>query len=130
MNKSKAKGTTAETRVVKYLASFGIEAKRKALTGSEDQGDIDAKTNIGDVILEVKAGKQTSNPNRSQLKEWMLQTARESRNAHHPGFLVVVRYNRALKDADVWWYGSPPALVLNHAYLDDWCYKFRNYHPD
>lgn len=124
-NKSKAKGTAAETKVVKFLAKFGIEAKRKVLTGSEDQGDIDAKTNIGDVILEIKAGKQTANPNRTQIQEWMHQTARESRNAHHPGFLVVVRYNRALKDADVWWYGSPSALVLNHAYLDDWCLKYK-----
>ena len=41
MNKSKQKGTRAETKVVRYLEDHGIKARRKALAGSKDEGDIE-----------------------------------------------------------------------------------------
>ena len=39
-NPSKAKGTAAETAVVKLAAAMGIPAKRVALAGAADQGDV------------------------------------------------------------------------------------------
>jgi len=121
MGKSKVIGTRHETNAVKYMNGYGIKAKRKALTGAKDEGDIDAVCSLGPVIFEVKSGKQTSNPNRSLLEEWMRQTQEESKNAGCPGFLLVIRYNRSIKDADVWWIG---AKYWHHMYFDDWCRTF------
>lgn len=121
-NPSKQKGTVGETKAVKFMGGYGIKAKRKALTGSADCGDLDVHCVLGDVIFEVKAGKQTANPNRSLLGEWMRQTEEESKNSGCRGFLLVLRYNRSTKDADVWWEGSHKEL--HHMYFDDWCERF------
>lgn len=126
-NKNKAKGTAAETRVVKFLKEYGIDAKRKALTGSEDCGDIELLFTNSTYILEVKAGKQTVNPSRAQLEEWIRQTIVEETNCKKSndyvyGWLVVARYGRSVKDYDVWWVDTLPATsnrVLNHLYLDE-----------
>lgn len=112
-NKSKAKGTRFETRVVKFLATYGLEAKRKALAGNEDRGDIEVE---GKWMLEVKAGKQTANPSRTQLTEWMRQTQVEEKNSGQPGWLVVARANRAIADADVYQWCANGWL---HQYLDE-----------
>lgn len=122
-NPSKQKGTKGETSVVKYLKSFGIQAERKALSGSNDQGDI--KVIEGGTseewILEVKAGKQTYNPSRAQLEEWFRQTVVEAENAGVDwAALVVVRYRRSIKDADVYilrreGFDTPPI----HRWLDE-----------
>lgn len=98
-NPSKKKGTAAETRVVRYLEKHGIPAKRKALTGSKDEGDIQVD---GNVTLEVKAGKQTQNYNRTQLDEWIRQAIEEGKNCGQRSYLVIVRYNRKIDDAEVW----------------------------
>ena len=123
-NKNKAKGTRAETSVVKFLASEGIQAKRKALTGSKDCGDIEVigLAGLPVCILEVKAGKQTENPNRSQMTDWLMQAATEEANSGLPCILVVVRYRRAIKDADVLfkWHGMYARL-----YLDQFCSFFK-----
>lgn len=114
-NKSKAKGTRAESRVVKYLESHGIEARRKALSGSKDEGDIELpKWNI---CLEVKAGKQTANYSRSQFEEWMRQSREEEKNSGQRCYLVIVRYNRKIDDAEVYLDTNPTLF----RYLDDWC---------
>jgi len=39
-NPSKAKGTAAESAVVKLAQSFGLAAERRALAGAADQGDV------------------------------------------------------------------------------------------
>lgn len=104
-NPSKAKGTRAETKIVKYLKYCGWQAKRKALTGSNDEGDIECLPPNGTewLTLEIKAGKQTANPNRTQLTEWLRQAKIEAENAGcNKSFLVVVRYRRQLIDADVY----------------------------
>ena len=99
-NKNKAKGTRAESAVVKFLNSNGVEAARQPLAGSNDIGDIRIVDH--DIVLEVKTGKQTANPNRSQLVEWFRQACAEAANWGCDGALVVVRYNRKLADADVY----------------------------
>lgn len=102
-NKSKAKGTKAETKVVRYLAAFGLEAERRTLHGNQDLGDIKVTLDHSTpFIIEVKAGQQTANPSRAQLTEWLRQTKEESRNADMPCYLVVVRYRRSIEDADVY----------------------------
>lgn len=120
VNKSKKKGTEAETRIVKYLASHGIVAERKALTGSNDQGDIKVIA-FGwgcDLIFEVKSGKQTINPTRVQLDEWMRQTITEGHNADSSALLVIARYGKNPADYDVW---QAHENSWSHWYLDDWC---------
>lgn len=120
-NPSKQKGTRAETRVVKFLAEYGIQSKRKPLHGSSDEGDIDVvASGFGGsgIVLEVKAGKQTLNPSRNKLDEWFRQTKVEGVNSKKPSALCVVRYNRALKNADVYfkWQG-----FRVHMFLDEFC---------
>lgn len=103
-NPSKKKGTTAETKVVKYLNAHGVHAERKALAGEKDKGDLRAMFPDGtEVTIEVKAGMQTANPSRSMMDLWLCQTIREGWNADTPAYaLVVVRYRHKLCDAEVW----------------------------
>lgn len=118
MSKAKAKGTRAETAVVNYLKDHGISARRKALAGSADEGDVEVGFALSkrSLTLEVKAGKQTANPNRTQLEDWIRQASEEGARAGTESALVVVRYKRKLCDADVWLvYGS----VREHMYLDE-----------
>lgn len=125
-NPNKQKGTGAETRVVRYLESNGFTARRQALAGSEDQGDIEAYAPDSNrkMIIEVKAGKQTAAPNRSQIEKWCKQAVTEKENAGAEScVLVVVRYHRALKDADVW---VPYPHSRVHWYLDEWVNNFTN----
>lgn len=116
-NPNKQKGTRAETKVVKYLKEYGIEAKRKALTGNKDEGDIQV---YDYVTLEVKAGKQTANYNRTQLNEWLRQARVEAKNSGQECYLVIVRYQRKIEDAEVWYINSPDNYRLyTMAYLSD-----------
>lgn len=102
-NASKAKGTRAETAVVRYLNDKGIQAERRALHGNADQGDVKAIAASGrEWTLEIKAGKQTANPSRADLEEWLRQARAEGINAGCLAALVVVRYRRKLDDADVY----------------------------
>lgn len=98
-NRSKQKGTRAETKVVKALLEAGLSAERRPLKGSKDEGDVIVEDQF---ILEVKAGKQTANYSRTQKEEWLRQTREEKRNSGKTAFLVIVRYNRRLQDAEVW----------------------------
>lgn len=119
MNKSKQKGTRAETAVRKYMEACGLEVTRRPLTGSRDEGDLLVNLDRGfKTTIEVKAGKQTANPSRSQLEEWIRQSVEEGKNSGMPAILIVVRYNRKLKDADCYmpWYGKRA-----HLYLDELC---------
>lgn len=118
-NPSKAKGTRAETKVVRYLEAHGFTARRQALAGSDDQGDIEAYAPGSDIklIIEVKTGKQTAAPNRTQIVEWCRQAKVEATNAEGFPVLVVVRYRRELKDADVY---IPGLFHREHWFFDDW----------
>lgn len=102
-NLSKAKGTRAETKVVNYLNDHGLQARRKSLKGSKDEGDIEViAEGFEPVTLEIKAGKMTSNPSRSQLNEWLKQAEVEAKNSGTKCYLVVVRYKRKIEDAEVY----------------------------
>jgi len=81
MNKPKAKGTAAETAVVKYMRLNGFGgADRQPLRGNRDAGDI---LLTAGVVIEVKAHKSagTGQPGYTQLAAWMGQAATEQYNA-------------------------------------------------
>jgi hypothetical protein len=102
-NPSKAKGTRAETRVVRYLTARGLNAARRALAGSADEGDLCMILNDGtEVTLEVKAGTQTANYSRTNFEKWKRQTIVEGENADCIPALVIVRHHRPLANAEVW----------------------------
>jgi hypothetical protein len=73
MSKSKQKGTSAETAVVKYLKANGFpRAERRALQGNLDKGDI---SGVDDVVFEVKDHKKM------ELSGWVKELVVEVDNA-------------------------------------------------
>lgn len=105
MNKLKAKGTAAETRVVNYLLAAGLRANRVVMKGNHDEGDIHIIGAHGCVsaILEVKGGKQTLNTSRKLRQDWLDETRVEAENAGMThGFLVIARHGSSVQDYHVW----------------------------
>jgi hypothetical protein len=60
MSKAKAQGTTHESWIVKELGAAGIEARRLAEGGADDEGDVETYIHGDRWILEGKA-RQTLN---------------------------------------------------------------------
>lgn len=111
MNRSKAKGTAAETAVVRWARLNGFPgADRQPLRGNRDAGDIDLCPGI---VLEVKNHAGVAGygqPAPAQLREWMAQAALERDNAgaaHCP--LVVKRAGVADPGR---WFAYLPAASL------------------
>lgn len=104
MNKPKARGTAAETAVLRHVREHGFPwAERLALSGAADQGDISLLPGRL-VILEVKAHAvaATGQPGEQLLAEWMRQAEAERDNAGADhGVLVVKR--KGTTDAGKWW---------------------------
>ena len=90
VNRSKNIGTWAESRVVAYLQANDFpNAKRRALAGALDEGDILV---CPDVIVEVKGGHEAENASDGQIKAWRTETEKERIHAKvHLAFLVVKR---------------------------------------
>ena len=76
MNRSKQKGTAAETAVANYLVRRGVVAHRAPLHGSSDKGDIWAMpTRRGyRIVVQVKAGEQAVKPSIAQVEAWQRET--------------------------------------------------------
>lgn len=74
MNRSKIKGTAAESAVRDYLKDCGYtQTERLALSGARDRGDI---TGVDPrVVIEVKAAKQF------EIGPWLKEAAVETANA-------------------------------------------------
>jgi hypothetical protein len=105
VNKPKAKGTAAETRVVNFLLAAGLDASRAVLKGNHDQGDVHIRGGHGCIsaILEVKGGKQTSNVNRKLREDWLAQTRTEAFNVGSVrGYLVIAKHGSSVCDYLVW----------------------------
>lgn len=125
MSKSKAIGTRAETKVKRYFNDHGLRCERRALAGSDDEGDLRLYLDNGaEVTVEVKAGKQTSGYGRALFNKWKIQTLAESANSGcHQSLLVVVGYARRFRDAEVWipnfewWDQTQPEWTM--MYIDD-----------
>jgi hypothetical protein len=73
VNRSKQKGTQAETAVVNALLEKGFAAKRNPPMGAADRGDIDMSPLA--VVVEVK------NQKRTLLSEWLKEAEAEKKNA-------------------------------------------------
>lgn len=72
-------GTAGETAVVRACHRAGfIQADRRVLKGSSDQGDVLV---CPGVIFEVKSGKQTTTIGPTKLREWLEETECERRNS-------------------------------------------------
>ncbi|GHF74104.1 hypothetical protein [Streptomyces thermodiastaticus] len=72
MSRSKAKGTAAETAVVRFLRAEGFaQAERRTLSGAQDRGDI---AGIPGVVIEVKSCA------RQELPAWVAEAERERDN--------------------------------------------------
>lgn len=85
MSKNKAKGTSAETAVVKYLIENGFpHAERRALSGANDQGDVSGCIGL---CIEVKSHKTYKFP------EWLKETEVETINAKADYGILVVKPN-------------------------------------
>lgn len=76
-NKPKQKGTTFETACVKMFKVAGIEARRLALGGANDLGDLEVKTDEECYIVECKCYKGFS---RGKVEEWRHQACTEAVN--------------------------------------------------
>jgi len=85
-NPPKARGTAAETAVVRYLRARGLEAHRVALAGVQDQGDVHACGRR--VVIEVKSRRGL--PSLRDLEAWMAETEREAQHAVDAGHPVEV----------------------------------------
>lgn len=135
VNKPKAKGTAAETRVVNFLLVAGVEARRLVLKGTHDEGDIYVVNNnigSGDRILEVKAGKQTISVSRAQLDEWIEEANNEGLNAGGLlAYLVIAKHGSSVKDYLVYkMVGSRPwSARREFMYLDEFA-RFMGGRPE
>jgi hypothetical protein len=101
MNPSKAKGTAAESAVVRVARANGFPlAERRALAGSADVGDI---LLCPGVIIEVKAGKAAKTASLAQIGKWLAETETERRNADaEVGLLVTQRQGIGVDRAGLW----------------------------
>lgn len=121
-NRSKQIGTNGETRVRRYLDDHGLTTVRKAPAGSDDEGDLRMLLRDGtEVAVEVKYGKQTKDPSRSLMEEWRRQTINEGVHAGTMSILIVPRYRKELRNAEVWvpnetWFGHEGWTMM---YLSD-----------
>ncbi|WP_333811114.1 hypothetical protein [Timonella senegalensis] len=102
-NKPKNIGTAAETAITRTAHTRGFpNARRLALTGNKDQGDIQLTPNI---IIEAKAGHTAENASDTLITTWLNQTHTETHN--HPtatiGFLVTKRKGHGHTNAHNWW---------------------------
>jgi hypothetical protein len=102
MSKAKAKGTAAETAVVKYLQANGFPyAERRALHGTADKGDI---TGCGPVVFEVKDHKTIT------LSAWLKELEAEMANAKVAVGAVIAKKRGTMNVGD--WYAVMPVSVF------------------
>ena len=115
MNRPKAIGTAGETGVVHALHRLGYpDARRIALAGAADQGDIGAAWQGGRPALtfEIKAGKAGQRASDAQIAAWLTETDRERLNAGSDlGILVTARPGIGPDRAHLWW------AHLEHAHV-------------
>ena len=105
MSKSKQKGTFAETAIVEYLKQFWSNVERRALSGSNDKGDI---ANVPNAIIEIKNQKSYKIP------EWIKETEQERINAGTPYGVLVIKPNKVgITKIDQWWAVMPLEQIVS-----------------
>jgi len=100
-NPSKVTGTKPESAVVAVAHSLGIPARRVALAGIYDQGDVHLWD--GRVVVEVKSRKKLHSP--TDLQRWWQETTTEATRVLNADMqlLVVKRPGSGLPMAADWW---------------------------
>ena len=95
MSKQRAIGTAAETAVVNAAVDRGITARRVALAGAQDQGDVHLAH--GRIVVEVKAGNAAHTASMAQAMAWYEEAALEASRvtAADMAVLVVKRKGKA-----------------------------------
>lgn len=102
MSKQRAKGTAAETAVVRYLREHGFpHAERRALHGTADKGDI---TGCGPIVFEVKNHKTLD------LAGWLKELDDEMNNAGVAHGAVIAKKRGTTDPGD--WYAVMPVRLL------------------
>ena len=105
MSKSKQKGTFAESAIVDYLKQFWSNVERRALSGSNDKGDI---ANVPNAVIEIKNQKSYKIP------EWIKETEPERINAGTPYGVLVVKPNKVgITKIDQWWAIMPLEQIVS-----------------
>jgi Holliday junction resolvase len=96
VSKAKAKGTSAESALVKYLVEQGYpNAERRALSGSNDMGDVSGCIGL---VWEVKNHKTYSIP------AWLDETQVEAKNANADFGILAIKPNKVgLGNVENWW---------------------------
>jgi hypothetical protein len=84
VTRAKAKGTSFETAVVRWLQERGVDARRIALHGAQDEGDIDA----GTWNLEAKNCRTLT------LGAWVAEADVEAANSGKPVAVVAKRLGK------------------------------------
>jgi Holliday junction resolvase len=101
VNKKKAKGTAAETAVVKYLKENGfVNVERRTLQGQYDKGDI---SGIDGLVIEVKDHKTMT------LGQWVEELKVEIENADAQTGAVI--HKRRGKGDVGEWYATMPVWI-------------------
>lgn len=93
MNKSKAKGTMAETAVVNWFFGRAWPAMRRTLHGRFDLGDVFIHPNV---MIEVKATREIN------LSEFMRQVEVEQTNANAEVGVCIIK-RRGTTDVGKWY---------------------------
>lgn len=101
-NRSKAKGTAAESAVARVMRANGWpDAERSALHGAKDRGDL---TGIGQVCVEVKGGHAAEQASDGQVLAWMAELDAECvHKGADVGVLVMKRKGVGHANAERWW---------------------------
>ena len=93
MSKSKQKGTSWETAIVNYLKEKHLPAKRLALAGAEDKGDLEL-LDFPWLIVEAK------NVGRYNIPGWIEEAKTEAKNADAEVGVVWMHRNGKSSPAD------------------------------
>ena len=105
MSKSKQKGTLAETAVADYFRQTFPAVERRALSGSNDKGDI---ANVPNAVIEIKNQKSYKIP------EWIKETEQERINAGSPYGVLVIKPNKVgITKIDQWWAVMPLEQIVS-----------------
>jgi hypothetical protein len=99
-NPPKQRGTAAETAVVRAATAHGIPARRVALAGNKDQGDVHLWD--GRVVIEVKSRR--GHPSWTEIDGWWHETEAECGRVTNCdiGVLVVKRPGTGVARAGDW----------------------------
>lgn len=111
VNKPRNIGTAGETAVVRVFQSMGWpNAKRHALSGSKDIGDLNVDPRF---VVEVKAGEAARSASDGLVAKWLQETEVERVNAGAEfGILVVQRRGIGAANAHRWWAILPLWAIL------------------